>query len=160
MLAAGARPQVKQAGKRRWTKAQVQLFFETLAETCNVTEAARTAKVSLSYVYKKRLADAAFRAQWNRALTTSYRALELLLLERAFNGTEKIVTRRDGSEERLREYSDRLGLSLLKMHSESVSEAEADANASHESADEIRERLIQKLKRLKARNDQEASSES
>jgi hypothetical protein len=160
MLAGGGKPQLRQSGKRAWTKQQVEQFFEVLAATCNVTEAARTAGISLSQVYKKRAADAAFRAHWNKALTTSYRALELVLLERAFTGTEKIITRKDGSEERMREYSDQLGLSLLKMHRGSVADVEAAADVTPESAEEVRERLIQKLKRLKARNDEEDSAES
>lgn len=153
VLAAGGRPQLRARSTANWTKAKERAFLSVLGETCNVTRAAKVAGVCLSYTYKKRVADAAFRAGWAEALATAYRRLELVLLERAFNGTEKVTKRRDGSEERIREYSNQLGLSLLKMHRDSIAETEAEISS--ESADEIRERLIQKLRRLKARNDQE-----
>jgi hypothetical protein len=68
------------------------------------------------------------------------------------------VKRKDGSEERMLEYSNQLGLTLLKMHRDTAVEAETEFTP--ESADEIRERLIKKLKRLKARNDAEDSADS
>ena len=37
------------------------------------------------------------------ALAGAYERFELVLLERFFNGTEKVVVRKDGSEERMRE---------------------------------------------------------
>jgi hypothetical protein len=67
--------------------------------------------------------DAAFRAGWIEAVGTAYQRLELVLLDRAFNGTEKLITRRDGSEERMVEYSNQLGLALLKMHRDTAGEA-------------------------------------
>lgn len=133
-------------------------FLAVLSETCNVTLAAKEAGICLSYAYKKRASDAGFRAGWASALATAYRRLELVLLERAFNGTEKVVTRRDGSEERMREYSNQLGLSLLKMHRDSA--VEADTEISAENADEVRERLVKKLRRLKERNDQENEADA
>jgi hypothetical protein len=124
-----------------------------LAETCNVTRAAEEASVSISYAYKKRKSDAGFRAAWAEALSTAYRRLELMLLERAFNGTEKVFTRKDGSEERVREYSTGAGLALLKMHREAVADAETEFTD-----DEIkrsRERLAHKLELLKSREDKQ-----
>lgn len=49
-----------------------------------------------------------------------------MLLDRAFNGTEKVVKRRDGSEERMLEYSNQLGLTLLKMHRDTALEANSE----------------------------------
>ena len=153
MLVAGNKPQMREASPTNWTKAKEREFLSVLAETCNVTQAAREAGVSVSYAYKRRTSDAKFRAAWLEALSAAYQRLELVLLDRAFNGTEKLVKRRDGTEERMLEYSNQLGLTLLKMHRETA--AEANVEISTESADEIRERLIQKLRRLKARNDKE-----
>lgn len=102
-------------------------FLSALAETCNVTRAAKQAGVCASYAYKKRASDAAFRAGWVGAVGVGYQRLELELLDRAFNGTEKVITRRDGSEERIREYSNQLGLTLLKLHRETAAEAETAA---------------------------------
>ena len=140
-----------------WTKRKESDFLTVLAETCNVTRAAQEAGVSLSYAYKRRKANAAFNAAWDEALTAAYRRLELELLARAFDGTEKVTRRRDGSEERMREYSNQLGLSLLKMHRDTVIEANAEAEP--EDVEEIKERLFKKLQRLKARSDAPASTD-
>jgi hypothetical protein len=53
----------------------------------------------------------------------------------------------------MREYPNRIGLSLLKMHRDAVAEAETEAPA--EDVDEVRERVINKLLRLKKRHEQE-----
>lgn len=151
VLAAGARPQIKPASRASWTKAKEAAFLTALAETCNATQAAREAGVSISQAYKRRAADARFRAAWLEAIATAYRRLELVLLDRAFNGTEKLVKRKDGSEERMREYSDRLALSLLKLHRESAVEAEIELPP--DDIDEIKARLVRKLQRLKERDD-------
>jgi hypothetical protein len=86
----------------------------------------------------------------------AYQRLELVLLDRAFNGTEKLVKRRDGSEERMLEYSNQLGLTLLKMHRDSAIEASTELPP--EDVDEIRERIIKKLQRLKKRQQEEDSA--
>ena len=70
----------------------------------------------MTVAYRRRKMDAAFRAAWVEAIAVAYQRLELVLLERAFNGTEKVIPPQDGSEERMREYSNQLGLTLLKMH--------------------------------------------
>ncbi len=153
IFTAGAKPQMRKASRANWTQAKKAHFLTALSETCNATQAAKDAGVCLSYAHKKRVSDAAFGAGWANAVAIAYRRLELVLLERFFNGTEKVVIRKDGSEQRMREYSNQLGLALLKMHRDGAVEAEAEFSS--ESADEIRERLIKKLNRLKARNEQE-----
>jgi len=89
----GWKPQAQKASKRSLTKAKQAKFLSVLADTCNVREAARRAGVSNRYIYEKRKTDAAFRAGWIEAIGIAYQRLELVLLERAFNGTEKIVQR-------------------------------------------------------------------
>ena len=69
---------------------------------------------------KRRQRNAAFRASWLDALATAYGRLELALLDRSLNGTEKIIERSDGSIDRMREYPNQLALSLLKMHRATV----------------------------------------
>ena len=82
------RPQlVKKAG--RFTAARQEAFFATLADTCNVTRAIRAAGVSRRTVYAHRIKHAAFRARWAEVLRESYARLELMMLERAINGTVK-----------------------------------------------------------------------
>ena len=122
-LVAAARPQLKKKAKRDWSKAKAARFLGVLADTCNVSEALRRSGVPMTVAYRRRKMDAGFRAAWAEAIAIAYSRLELMLLERAFNGTEKVITRKDGSEERMREYSNQLGLTLLKMHRDSATEA-------------------------------------
>jgi len=140
---------MRKASRRNWTKTTESEFLSVLAETCNVTEAARQAGVCLSYAYKRRASNAGFRAGWMQAIGDAYQRLELVLLDRAFNGTEKVVKRRDGSEDRMLEYSNQLGLSLLKMHRNTAAEAASEMPS--EDVDEMREQLVKKLLRLKKR---------
>ena len=152
-LVGGDRPKKRKQAKRDWTRAKTRAFLNRLVETCNVSEACRESGVSVSAAYARRKIDAAFRASWLEAIGIAYQRLELVLLDRAFNGVEKLVTRKDGSEERMREYSNQLGLALLKMHRDAAQEANLELQPSD--IEEIRERLIQKLRRLKDRTDAE-----
>ena len=151
VLKGGRKPQLRKASRRSWTKAKECEFLSILAETCNVTEAARQAKVSLGYAYQRRASNAGFRAGWMEAIGSAYQRLELVLLERAFNGIEKVVKKRDGSEERMFEYSNQFGLALLKMHRQNAAEAAPENEPSN--IDEIRERLFNKLERLRKREE-------
>lgn len=156
VLRGGEKPQRKRASKREWSKEKVGEFLSTLAETCNVTEACRQSGVSVASAYKRRKGNADFRASWREAIGIAYSRLELELLERAFVGVEKILTRRDGSEERMREYSNQLGLSLLKMHRDTAVEAAPENEP--DNIDEIRDRLFNKLERLRKREEAQGSS--
>jgi hypothetical protein len=149
-LVGGKNSQLRKATGKEWSKAKVAEFLSVLAETCNVTRAAAEAGVSVSAAYRRRKADAAFRNSWLEAIGAAYQRLELVLLERAFVGTEKIVRRKDGSEERMVEYPNQLALTLLKMHRDTAVEANTEFAPSD--VEEIRERLIQKLQRLRKRD--------
>ena len=146
---------MRKASRRNWTKTKESEFLSVLAETCNVTEAARQAGICLSYAYKRRASNAGFRAGWMQAIGDAYQRLELVLLDRAFNGTEKVVKRRDGSEDRMLEYSNQLGLSLLKMHRNTA--AEAASEMPPEDVGEMREQLVKKLLRLKKRIEEQTA---
>jgi hypothetical protein len=156
-LIGGKRPQLKKRAKRDWSKAKAVAFLGVLATTCNVSEACRQSGVPMTVVYRRRKMDAAFRASWIEAIGLAYHRLELALLDRAFNGTEKIVRRKDGSEERVLEYSNQLGLQLLKMHRDTA--VEADAEVPCEDVGEIRERVMQKLRRLRERHAREEAGD-
>ena len=149
VLTEGAKAKKRRASKRDWTKAKEQQFLTVLAETCNVTLACAESGVSVSGAYVHRKKNAAFRAAWGEAIAVAYRRLELMLLERSFNGTEKVITRKDGSEERVREYPNNIAIQLLKMHKDTAVEAEREH--SPEAVAELREKLRRKLARLKTR---------
>ena len=150
-LVAAEKPQLRKRSPRDWSQAKAHDFLSALAETCNVSEACRRSGVPMTVAYRRRKMDAAFRAGWIETIAAAYQRLELVLLDRAFNGTEKVVKRRDGTEERMLEYSNQLGLTLLKLHRDTA--IEADSEPPPEDVDEIRERLVRKLQRLKKRNE-------
>jgi hypothetical protein len=152
-LIGGKTPRMRPAQKRDWSQARAREFLSVLAETLNVSEAVRRSGLSSVTAYRRRQTDAAFRAAWLQAVGEAYRRLELVLLERAFNGIDKVIRRRDGSEERMRHYSDELGFKLLKMHRDTAMESEAAADTPVDEMDEIRARLIRKLQRLKKRDE-------
>jgi len=156
-LIGGEKSQLRQPSKRDWTKVKEREFLTALSETCNVTRASAEAGVSTGHAYARRKTNAAFRAGWAEAIGAAYQRLELMLLDRSLNGTEKIVRRKDGSEERMLEYSNQTALTLLKMHRDTA--AEADVETPPERVEEIRERLIQKLQRLKKRHEEEDQGE-
>ena len=156
VLAAGGKAQLRKASKRNWTKAKEERFLSVLAETCNITQAAAGACVSVSGAYQRRKRDAAFRTAWLEAIGAAYQRLEMVLLERAFVGTEKIVRRKDGSEERMVEYPNQLALTLLKMHRDTAVEAVTEVPP--DDVEEIRERVLEKLERLRKREAESASA--
>lgn len=149
VLDGATRPRFRRPSPRSWTREKESLFLQALAETCNVKLAAAEAGVSPQRAYERRRSDAAFRAGWAEAIASAYSRLELVLLDRALNGTEKIVRRRDGSEERMVDYSNQVALTLLKMHRETALEAEREVP--EEDAEEARQSILRKLERLRER---------
>jgi hypothetical protein len=152
-LVAAQKPQLRKRAARDWSKEKAEAFLAVLGETCNVSEACRQSGVSMTVAYRRRKMDAGFRARWVETIGTAYSRLELVLLDRAFNGTEKVITRHDGSEERMREYPNNIALRLLQMHRETAIEAATEM--APEEIDEIRERLVSKLQRLKKRDEEQ-----
>jgi hypothetical protein len=148
-LVAKRKPQAQSTKEHSWTKEKESEFISVLSETCNVTRACEAVGMSTTGAYKRRKKNAGFRAAWLETISTAYQRLELVLLDRTFNGTEKIFQRHDGTEDRMREYPNRLGLSLLQMHRATAAELRRPEPAAED--DDIRERLIRKLLRLKQR---------
>jgi hypothetical protein len=155
VLVSGKKPQMRKASGRGWTRAKEEAFVNALAETCNLTIAAAEAGVSVSSARERRRTNARFRAGCAEAIAFAYHRLELATLERSLNGTEKIIIRKDGSEERVREYPMATALTLLRMHRETAAEA-ADEPVEAD-IEEVRERLFQRLQRLRQRMDAEES---
>lgn len=150
VLVAGLQPQMRKAASRSWTRAKEETFLTTLAQTCNVTRACEAAGVGVTSVYRRKKENAAFRASWLGAIAVAYQQLELVLLERAFNGTEKVVKLGPGDAKVMREYSNSLAIALLKMHRDTASDAEFEI--APDEIEEVRERLMQKLRRLDQRD--------
>ena len=151
VLTGGKKPQQRKANARSWSARKATEFLSVLGETCNVSEACRQSEVSVTTAYRRKRVDAAFRAEWIDAVATAYQRLELMLLERALIGTEKVVRRKDGSEERMMEYPNQLGLTLLKMHRDTAIEASTEFEP--DQIEELKAKLMSKLRRLKGRDD-------
>jgi len=158
VIVTGKKPQLRKASAKSWSRAKGAEFLRVLGETCNVSEACRQSGLGMTQAYRRRRSDAGFRASWNERIAIGYQRLEAVLLDRAFNGTERVITRRDGSEERVREYPNHIALKLLQMHRETA--IEDDHEMPPDDVAEIRERLVRKLQRLKKRDEaQEAGSQ-
>ncbi|NUT00720.1 MAG: hypothetical protein HOP96_07075 [Sphingomonas sp.] len=141
-------PKRRARSKQDITDEKIEVFFTALADTCNVVQSARSAGFSANWAYRKRKSDAGFRAGWARAVAEGYAKLELVLLDRAMNGTIKRVPSGSG-EKRIREYPNQLAMALLKRHSDMA--ASIDDMLSEEEAEEIRERILLKLMKKRER---------
>jgi hypothetical protein len=146
-LTGGRRPRVVRARASAFDPKKQERFLGGLAATCNVTLAAKRARVAVATVYKHRLQDASFRARWADALGQAYQNLELMMLERAMNGTVKTVTKADGSVDRTHDYPNAIALTLLRLHREHAPDAEPAL--SEDDAEEIRERIMRRIMRLR-----------
>ena len=129
------------------SEAQKRRFLEALAESCNVSHSAAAAGLSPSSVYRRRRCDASFRKRWGESLATGYAQLEMAMLERALVGRPRDIMI-DGESQIIRDYDDRIGIALLKMHRETVREVEAAVDSTE--VDEAAERILMRLRRLRA----------
>jgi len=152
VLETGTRKRQVAPSYRSWTAAKERRFLEALAMCCNVKLAAKTAKVSTSAAYVRRTRNASFRAAWDGALATGYAQLELMMLERALHGVEKVVIARDGTKTIMREYSDRVALALLRMHRDTAKTA--DEPVEDVEYEDARERIIARLDRLREQDEE------
>ena len=145
----GGRPQVQDVTEtaRAWTKAKQEQFLEHLAATCNVRASCRAVGLSEPGAYKRKKADAGFRASWARAVAEAVGRLELMLIERAMKGTVKTHVTREGVKLRTTEYPDRIALSLIRVHKEEARQAEGDA-IEDEPIEAVRARIARKLDML------------
>ena len=155
-LEGSKRPQLRKARAGSWTAAKRSAFIEELAATCNVAASLRTVGMSAVSVYKLRKRSAEFRAQWAEALREGYAKLEMMLIERAMNGTVKTVTRAGGAVDKTREYPNHVALALLRMHKDKVGEAETAYT--EQDLEEVRRRIVRKVAAVNVRAEREEGS--
>ena len=117
------------------------LFLDTLAETSNVSEAARRAGINPSRAYKVRREEPAFHGRWRQALLEGYEHLEMETLHRLRMGVEA------GKDERKFDIAN--ALRLLTLHSQTV--AHERALQSHEDEEAILASLNAKIDAMRAR---------
>ncbi len=120
VLRGGATPKRVAARSNEWTPRMAEQFVETLAETCNVTLAAKA---------------------------IGYSRLEMMLLERALHGVEKVVVAKDGTSSVMTEYPDRVALTLLRLHRERVTNSEQPID--EQEYVEARDRILARIERIR-----------
>lgn len=143
---------LKKRGGRRddISSEQIETFFATLADTCNVVRSAKAADFSANWAYRRRKFDATFRNGWAAAVREGYAKLELVLLERAIKGTPKLVRTARGTDRVMREYSTALAVALLRRHAETADAAAYEPG--EEELREVRERILEKLEGIRRRD--------
>lgn len=132
----------------------LRAFLDHLAETSNVSVAAKRAGVSRAAVYRLRAVDAAFSNGWQTAIATGYAELELKMLKRARFGTRKPFKRPDGTLGRMTEYDDGHGLKLLTAYKAGLEKGRDDLAGDASSAAAAREALAATLADIRRRLDE------
>lgn len=84
------RGSVKAPPKLRWTLTRQRDFLSRLAQTPNVSRAARAVGMSSDSAYALRRRDPGFAKAWADALEQGYSELEHLLLQQSLTGTERV----------------------------------------------------------------------
>ena len=102
--------------RTRMTNRVRETFLAALRETCNVSEAARTARISRNTAYEHRKADPAFAEAWDEAEQEAADKLEREAWRRSVEGTDKPVVYKGEITGTYKEYSDRMLELLLKAH--------------------------------------------
>lgn len=115
------------------------LFLDTLAETSNVSAAARKAGINPSRAYKVRRNEKGFSLCWTEALMEGYRHLEMETLHRLRTGVGKDDNKFDIAN----------ALRLLTLHRESV--AHEQAIRSHQDEGSVLAALNAKIDAMRAR---------
>lgn len=114
------RPQIRQKHKRALTPGEIENFLSILAETCNVSLAARETGRSARVFYDLRRRDSGFRAAWAEALREGYELLEMELVQRCRFGTPRDVFFQGRKTATTRVFNDSVSLRLLHLHRKTI----------------------------------------
>lgn len=108
-------PALKTGEDKKLTRHWRERFLDLLAETSNVSKAARECGINPSRAYKVRREEPAFARKWQRALVEGYEHLELELLARLRAGEEKDGPKHDNAS----------ALRLLALHRDAMAQEHA-----------------------------------
>ncbi len=133
------RPEQKEGEKDKLDRHWRGLFLDTLADTSNVSEAARAAGVNPARAYKTRRLEPEFARLWYAALLEGYDHLEMETLHRLRMGTGKDDAKFDIAN----------ALRLLIAHRDSV--ARERARRDHEDEQSVLASLNAKLETMRQR---------
>lgn len=121
-------------------------FLAELANTSNVSAAARAGKVDTSTVYERRRKDAEFAREWQVALCEGYDNLEMETLFRLRSGEIKPAA---GAKKGVRQFDNALALRLLLAHRDSATRERA--TRAHENVIEVRAAIDAKIDEMRER---------
>ena len=159
----GGAAQLKRAGHDRWGPRKEKLFFDELAATANVKRAAKAAGVSPNAVYQRRMRDAHFKAKWAAVLETGRASIEMHLVEAANRSFEPEELETGAVEPKV---SVAEAIRIVQVHGSKQQQAqlhdpfaEQAAAMSEQEVEELRERLLNKIKRLSERTRREQVEE-
>ena len=100
----------------RFTPKKRGKFLSVLADTANVSAAAKAVGISRQAIYKTRSNDAEFAAEWDDVIETVIDNMESEVFRRAVKGTDKPIYYQGEQVTTVKEYSDALLMHLLKAH--------------------------------------------
>ena len=121
-------------------------FLAELANTSNISAAARAAKVDTSTVYERRRKDPEFNREWQVALCEGYDNLEMETLFRLRSGEIKPAA---GAKKGIRQFDNALALRLLLAHRDSATRERS--TRAHEDAVSVRAAIDAKIDEMRER---------
>ncbi len=140
------RPEYTAGEEGKLTRHWRTMFLDILAETSNVSEAARTTGINPRRAYKVRREDPDFAKAWHDALLEGYEHLELETLFRLRTGTTTDDPKFDMAN----------ALRLLAMHKETIARERARRGASSEA--EVLASINAKIAEMRSRDKTLAAS--
>lgn len=140
---------------QKWNATRRARFLKKLAETGNVSAAARAAGASRSRIYQLKAKSPSFAADWADALETATDALDAEARRRAMDGVETPRFHQGQIAGTVKKYSDSLLMFLLRAHRPDLyRERAAAANSRQDGHDDTedyagaRDALADRLARL------------
>ena len=137
-----SRAPTRSPGRPKWMKP----FLAELANSSNVSAAARAGKIDTSTVYDRRRKDAEFNREWQVALCEGYDNLEMETLFRLRTGEIKPAA---GAKKGVRQFDNALALRLLLAHRDSATRERAFR--AHEDAAGVRAAIDAKIEEMRER---------
>ena len=139
-------PQRYKEGETKLDRHWQTYFLDRLAETSNVSDAARFSGANPSRAYKLRRENPEFAAKWHDALLEGYEHLEMETLRRLRGGTTSGDPKFDIAN----------ALRLLSLHRDSVAKTQAERR--NVSAAEVRASIDKKVEQIRLQAQAETQS--
>ena len=142
------------ASEARWSPRKEEVFLLELTVSGSVKLAARATGFSTTAVYKRRLKDKRFAAAWEAAVETGKARVQAYLVEaatRTFDPDELPI----GDEREIPKVSISEAINIAKLKGAGPAAAEPEEEYGDDYLQEVRERILEKLARLREREIEE-----